>query len=541
LIILFVFNGLAIIPHIGIQTDEAIFSSPLFPGGSGWFEISIFKKKVPFMVMTYLGTVKTGLYWVLLHAWTPSVYLLRVPVLVLGLSSIIVFYFFALRATCPSTALFATALLSTDTSYLLTTTMDWGPVAIQHLCHVTGLFLILKSYQTGRLAPLAGGCFALGLGLWDKALFLWMLSGAGVACLIVFFTEVKRFLTARRIITAGFFFLLGALPFVIYNVRRPLETFRGNTSFSSEDLSNKVHLLPYTLNGSVLFGYLVDEDWAVKTPGEPRTSVERASLALARLSGERRESLYWYAFAASLLLTPFLVATSWRRPVLFMLVMMAVAWAQMLATKGAGGGAHHTILLWPYPLLLVGIAASWIASKLGRHGASFQVGLAVVLCGSAFLVNNNYLRQAIRNGGAASWSNASLTLASELGKFRAGKIYLIDWGMFDNTRFVTSGRLPLLLGSEPLMHPEPAPDEVRFVQHMVEDPAAIFVSNTDDKQVFPEVNQRMKALAARLGYERELLETVYDYHGRPFYEIFRFHPNSTDKPPTSPPSRSSRR
>lgn len=79
MIILFFLNGLAIIPHLGIQTDEAIFSGPLFPGGSGWFEISIFKKKVPFMVMTYLGTVKTGLYWLLLHIFAPSVYLLRVP------------------------------------------------------------------------------------------------------------------------------------------------------------------------------------------------------------------------------------------------------------------------------------------------------------------------------------------------------------------------------------------------------------------------------------------------------------------------------
>ncbi|MCC6391670.1 MAG: hypothetical protein IT167_13810 [Bryobacterales bacterium] len=499
------------------------------------------KKKVPFMVMTYLGTVKTGLYWLLLHFWTPSVYLLRVPVLLLGLLTILIFYFFALRATAPSTALFATALLATDTSYLLTTAMDWGPVAIQHLCHVAGLFLILKSYQTKRLAPLAGGCFALGIGLWDKALFLWMLSGAGFACLIVFFTEIKRFLTPRRIITAGFFFLLGALPFVIYNIRRPLETFRGNASFSRDDLSNKIHLLPYTMNGSVLFGYLVDEDWAVKTPGQPRTAVERASLALAQLSGERRENLYWYAFAASLLLTPLLLATSWRRPVLFLLLMMAAAWAQMLATKGAGGGAHHSILLWPYPLLLVGIAASWVASKLGRYGTPFQLALAVVLCGSALVVNNNYLRQAIRDGGAASWSNANFTLASELGRFHASKIYLIDWGMFDNTRFLTSGRLPLLLGSDPLMRPEPTPDEMRFVKFMVEDPKAIFAGNTDTKQVFPEVNQRIKALAARLGYEREHLETVYDYHGRPFYEIFRFHPKAADRTAISPPNRSLKR
>ncbi|HUQ94661.1 MAG TPA: glycosyltransferase family 39 protein [Bryobacteraceae bacterium] len=512
---------MAIIPHIGVQTDEAIFTAPLFETGGALFTLSVFHKKVPLMVMTYLGTVKTALYAIIFRLWEPSVYSLRVPVLLLGAISILAFYFFVRRAAEPSTALLAAALLATDSSYLIATTLDWGPVAIQHLCFLLGLLLILKAYQTSQLPPLGGGFFFLGLGLWDKALFVWMLSGAAIACLLLFLTEIRRFLTVRRIMAAGFFFLLGALPLFIYNVRQPLRTFRGNTTFTT-DLETKPRVLRQTLNGEAFFAYLVEEDWAVKTPREPSTWFERTSVGLSRIVGDRRQHWYPYAYLGSLLLTPFLLLSEWRRPVLFLLIMMTVAWAQMLVTKGAGGGGHHTILLWPFPLMLIAITATWVGSRLGRWRSAFLWATGVLLCGSALLVNNYYVTQAVRNGAAGSWTNAVLTLAKRLPAYRAEKIFLIDWGLVDNLRLLSAGRLPIYVGSDPLMREEPTEEDIRLGKAMLESPNAILVGNTDDRQSFTDVNARMERLAARLGYQRELLETVYDFNGRPCFEVFRF-------------------
>jgi 4-amino-4-deoxy-L-arabinose transferase-like glycosyltransferase len=536
--ILFFLSGLAVIPYIGIQTDEAIFTSVLFDNSTPWFTLSIFKKKLPLMVMSYIGCVKSWLYWFLWQVVDPCVYSLRVPTLLAGVASILSAYFLIRRAADSRVAIFAAALLATDPSYIMTSTFDWGPVAVQHLCLTGGLLFLIKSYQTSNLRSLAGGSFLLGLGMWDKALFAWMLSGAVVATPVIFFKEIKRFLTVRRITVAGFFFVLGILPLLIYNVRRPLETFRGNTRFSSLDLSSKLLQIPATAKGNVLFGYVFEEDHA-RPQREPGNSVERASVGLSRLVGERRASLNWYALAAALLASPVLLFTRYRRPVLFCLLMMAVAWGQMLATQNAGGGAHHTILLWPFPLMLIAMAAVALSSKLGRFEVPFLSVAAITLCTSSMLVNNHYLAQAIRNGAAGPWTNAHFNLVAKLPSYRSEKIFLTDWGMLDNTRMLFRGKLPLEVASEPLMHAEPTAEDLRIARYLFDYQNAIFVSNTDHRQIFPEVNPRLKRLAAQIGYERELLEVIYDFNGRPSYEISRFHkrdnagltPNGEGSPP----------
>jgi 4-amino-4-deoxy-L-arabinose transferase-like glycosyltransferase len=521
-LVFFVF-GFAMIPHVGIQSDEALFSSVLFDGPAPWFWIQAFKKKIPLMLMTYLGTLKSGIYAVVFSFWPPSVYSLRVPALILGALSIPLFFRFADRATDRPTAWFAAALLAVDPAYLLASTMDWGPVVIQHLTLLTGLLLVLRSVQTGgRLGPLAGAGLALGLGLWDKALFLWMLSGAALATLAVFPHELKRFLSLRRLTVFGCFFLIGALPLIIYNIRRPMETFQGNTQFSTEDLASKVQLLPYTANGAIFFGFFVEEDWAVRQ----RTSdseVEQTSVALSQRLGERRESLNWKALALSLLLSPILLFTRFRRITLFLLIMLAVAWGQMLATKGAGGGAHHTILLWPYPLLLIAVAFRWLTEKLGPRTAKWGYpALAMVLCLSSVLVLNHYLAQVVRNGATGSFSSAFLNLSDRLKAYSPERIYLTDWGFLDNLYMLHRGKLPLYWGSEPLQAPEQTPEVLEQIRLMLADKDALFIAYTDDKQVFAEVNPKLREAADKLGFERETVEVIYDFNGRPTIELFRF-------------------
>ncbi len=514
-------SGIEIIPYIGIQTDEALFAGALFENGSSWFALSVFKKKIPLMVMSYIGATKTALYQPIFHWFGASVYSLRVPTLLLAAATIPMFYHFLLRAANRKVALTGAALLAFDSSYLLTATMDWGPVAMQHVCLIMGMLLNLKAFQENSPSAVAGGWFFFGLGMWDKALFIWLLSGVVVAAATVFPLEIRRKLSIRLVTTAGFFFLLGALPLLIYNIRRPLETFRGNASFSTQDLYPKIQLLPYTIDGSALFGYLVEEDWPV-TQNQPVTAVEKASVGLAAIVGERRSSLYWYAFAGSVLLVPVLWFTAWRRPALYCVAAMGLSWGQMLATTGAGGGVHHSILLWPLPLMLIAIALVCVAEKMGAAGRSFVVIATVLLCGSGLLVMNHYTAQAIRNGSPGSWSNAIFPLSATLRKYAPSKIFLADWGMTDNLRLLDEGRLPLFLASGPLMNDEPAQEDVARLGLMLAEKSAVFVSNTDDRQVFPGVNPRLKKLASELGYRRELLEVVRDSNGRPCFEIFRF-------------------
>lgn len=541
LAILFFLLGLPFVTQTGIQTDEAIFTSVLYEPFSPWFWISVFQKKIPLMVMSYMGTLKAALWAPLFQIFPPSPYSMRIPALFLAAATVWIFFFFTRRAANSRAALLATALLATDAAFLLSSVMDWGPVVLQHLLFLSGCTLLLAHAQAGGRWRLAGGFFLFGLGMWDKAVFIWTLSGMAVAVFALFPRRLWTLVSLRSLAVAAGSFCLGALPLIIYNIRRPLGTFRGNTVFSVENVGAKLNLLPVCLNGSVFFGWFAEEDWAV-TQRAPRPGLESASVWLSNLTGGPRESLVWYGFLAAALLACLLLAAAalrrqphipWKT-ILLPVLFVAVTWPQMLFVHDAGGGAHHTLLMWPFPLFFMAVVFDAAASRLRRGGTALLAAAGVLLAGSNLLVVNHYLAQMIRNGAPTVWSDAIYALSDALPRHRASQIVLTDWGMLDNLRALHRGRLPLTVGSGPLMSGEPGEQDRKDMAALLAQPDSVFVSFTDDKQVFPQVNPRLARLASEAGYRRELLERVRDRNGRPVFEIFRFRRRAGATPPAPP-------
>jgi hypothetical protein len=520
LLIPFVLTGLAMIPKIGIQTDEAIFTSAMFPEPYPWFGISIFKKMIPLMVMSYLGTAKTAIYTMIFSIWPPSAYSLRIPALALGALSIVLFYLLLKRVAGVRPALFGTALLSFDTSYLVATVFDWGPVAIQHVCLLGGLLLLLRYGQDGDTKALAGGFFLLGAGMWDKAIFSWMLSGAVLAAILVLPLSLMRNLRPKQITIAAISFCLGALPLIIYNVRKPLETFRGNASLSRENVTQKLRVLEVTALGSGLIGFFAPTE--SDHPHQPQTALDSALVALSDATGNRTEHWLWPAWLAAWALTPILVFSRWRKAILFPAVMITAAWLLMALTRDAGAAVHHTILLWPFPLMMIAVAMEWLAEKAGRLGTPLTAAVAVLLCGSCLPVSATYIAHFVRNGSTGPWTDAVFALAEDLQHRRAETVYLTDWGILDNTRMLTQGRVRLRWASDPLTAPHITAGHRNFLTDILSQPNTVFVSNTDDRQIFHGVNPKLAALSTGLGFERQSLTQVRDSRGRPCFEIFRF-------------------
>ena len=110
---------------------------------------------------------------------------MRIPVLMLGCLTLALFFFLARRLAGPRVAVVACSLLAADTTYLLTTCFDWGPVVLQRLLGVAGVLCLVRFYDTSSRLSLGAGFFLFGLGLWDTALFGWTLIGLAVACLLI--------------------------------------------------------------------------------------------------------------------------------------------------------------------------------------------------------------------------------------------------------------------------------------------------------------------------------------------------------------------
>lgn len=519
--IFFFLAGLAIAPRLGIEADETLFVQGIYPPRADLYAVRIGHSSIPLMLMTYVGALKSWLYPRIFHSFGAGPMTLRVPMLLVGSISIWLFFLLLRRIAGDRAALVGCTLLAVDSGYLLTLCFDWGPVALQHLLLIGGMLALLKFYQEKSNRALAGSFFLFGLALWDKALAVWMLSGFGLATILVFPKEVLYRLDRRRAGIAVLAFVLGAFPLLAYNARHHWVTFAGNFHRDTSELASKARMLRDTAQGLGLFGWMTAEDWQTPNPHLPNEPIERVSADISALAGHPRRQLLLYGFILALLVAPF-AGRNALRAIAFALITLAVAWIQMAITANAGGSVHHTILLWPIPELVIAVSFAGASRRLGRAGIPALAAVTAVMVVSGALVVNEYYAVAVRNGGAQSWNNAIYPLSQYLKKTQAKTIYCMDWGILDPLRFLNRGSLPLVMGTDQVAQPEMTADERAIVERMISDPSNLFISHTAGFEFFPAWNPKLIQIATADGYQRELQAEISDPFGRPVFDIYRF-------------------
>jgi hypothetical protein len=234
----------------------------------------------------------------------------------------------------------------------------------------------------------------LGLALWNRADFVWALAGLATAGTIVLWPEISRAFNRRNASLATISFLLGCLPLITYNIRRPNATLGANARLEFNQFSGQVRL---TADGSDLFGYLVCEE--SDHSALPRTFVGRVAQSIRDRLGEHRHSGMAWALGASIVAVPLW----WRsRASRFSIIFMTVTWISMAVTRGGGGSSHHVVMLWPFPQL-------FLACVLGRlRWRWVATATMIALVTLNLLVINQYLLQFDRDGPAIDLGAATL-------------------------------------------------------------------------------------------------------------------------------------
>lgn len=518
-----------LLPYPGLQNDEALFGSLIYEPRTTEYFVQIFGHRIPLMTISYLGGLKSLLYAGIFQLWPPSLSSVRIPVVVFGAASVWLFAVLLRQALGSRASWIGGLLLATDTTFLLTTTFDWGPVALQHLLLLGGIGL-LWNYNRGRKArDLALGFFLFGLGMWDKAIFVWVLSGAALASLILLREQVAQLFSWRRLCLALAAFLVGAAPLVVFNFRYRGLTFR-NARYDTADLWGKARLLRASLDGSSLFGYLTREQDGHSRLQAPNT-LEAASLALSELAGRPRRNFMIAALLLSLASLILLPGTAELRAALFAVVAIGIAWPQMALNQGTGGSTHHVVLLWPFPHLLLAAALAGASRRLARYGRWLAVALAASLAGSNLLVSNEYLAQFVRHGAGPAWTEAIHSLAARLGASPGSSIVVADWGILDTLRLLGQGRFRLYQAIDIAAAPVPGPEDQRTLRWLLSLPDPIFVGHVPGEEAIAGSGRQLASHASILGYQKQLCYTVADRHGRAVFEVYRFVPTSAPSPP----------
>jgi 4-amino-4-deoxy-L-arabinose transferase-like glycosyltransferase len=478
--LLLLFLGALVLPYPGVQTDEALFGSQIYYS-SGFVDRVRWGREIPTMLLSYLGALKTWLYWPWLSLVKANVWTIRLPMLLLGCGTVILFARLLQRVHGVRAAWIGALLLAADPSFLLTTTFDWGPVAIQQFLLTAAVALLVAFHQEDgkRQWRWALAWFLLGLALWNKALVLWIFAGAGVAFLAVFPHVIRRYLNLKLILIAALCFAAGSAWFIRYNIRKQAAT-AGNVQLDTSELTHKAMLLRDTLNGSSLMGYLF---------ADPPGTV-------------RRESWTPYALGAALILS-----LLWpSRSVWFAWIVLAAAWSAMAVTKGAGGGAHHTVLLWPLPQWI--LAAAFTAPRV-KWPTLAPAAVAMILA-SQLWVYALYLDLGRRYSSPYAWSDAIFGVAAHVERTRPRAVHVFDWGMFDNTA--------LLLQRNPGLSFHGPPYEAAIFETK---PDEIWLGYLDPYQNFPGVNEGLRKAYTEAGFEKELVARIRDRSGAEIFEFFR--------------------
>ncbi len=490
------------IPYTGIELDEALFATTLYAPFNPRYGVTIFHRHIPLMVFPYSGSLKTLIYWPILRIFGPSAYSLRLPVVILGAVTIILFFKLAERMAGARAAFLGSLLLATDASFLLTNNYDWGPVALQHILMVAGCLLIVSR-------RLGLGCFLFGLALWNKTIFVWALAGLAAAVIAAYLPEVRKVLANRRTVArCACAFVAGALPLIVYNIHIPNATLRANVHLSVEDFRIKLISLNNTLNGSDLFGIVVAPE-TEEMPKSPRSAIGRLSCWVRDRIGPRYSSPFVYATLFAFLSAPLWWRTGGRRAAVLAIVFFVVAFLAMAVTRYTGG-AHHVVLLYPMPQLLVAIAVAALRPKW------LAVAAGTVLILANLLVVNQYIAQFERNGSYGFFTDALYPLSDSLAGSEACTIYIVDFGMEDNLELLDEGRLNLRRA----WHTDSKPDAE--IHTMLSNTGALFVNHVPSREYFKGTDERLQAVARSDGFARQTIRTIQDSNGRPQFEVFRF-------------------
>lgn len=518
--LLFFVLGLPFLRKTGLHYDASSELACFYPCAVPVYSARLFGYELPVMVLQYLGALKAWLYLPVLTYLKLTPFALRLPFLICGAASVWLFGAVLKRISGPPAALIGALLLSTDLTFLVATSYDFGPIVLLHLFFLAGLLLLLQFDRTGKSWYLALAFFLFGFAFWEKALFIWMFVGLCAASAAAFPKRILARVTAARLAIAIVCLAAGAFPLLYYNVETGGGTLHtSNVISAAEPISQKLLILKMTLDSSILSGWMT-ETAKPETTVPPVGALGKASARLTHLTTPFASNWTVYLLAFACLLTPWLWFTPSRSAAIFGIVYLAVAWAQMAILANTGATVHHVILLWPMPQFLIAIAVAELWRRF-RGGRRLAVGAATA---AAILINllviNSFYTELVTRGTSALWTDALYPLFSSLNHRSNTKVITADWGYSTSLCLLSNGEMPIRDISFMLKHP--SPEESRWIESLMSEPESLFVDRAAGDEQFLGDRERLNAIAARGGFTRQVVEVIRDRNARERFDLIRY-------------------
>jgi hypothetical protein len=420
----------------------------------------------------------------------------------------------------------ALLLLVLDPSFLFYSRDDWGPTDFMLLAKALAGYLLLRWWDTGSRRSLALGMFVLGVGLWDKFNFGWIIGSAAVALAVVAGPAVVRRLNGRDALIAATGFVVGALPLIIFNLRSHFGTL------------SAVSALPQRHAGAA--SYPFDEP-SVPGGGLASEFVQRLHVLGRLLDGTEVSRLLGTSLPIHFEVLPLIflfaaIAVCVRGLARFrssrearasvFLVVFAVGTTLAAAVTPSGFHGHHIILVYPLPHIILAVAIVQLARGLarlagGRHRA-LPVSVALIAAVPAVFASVTTLgliRTFHKTDGRGLWSVEIYDLQKFLSRqHRRDDVVTADWGLAPPLLGLSQQNLRVQEVSFPLQIARISPGKVLFGP--LRNPRTWYVLHSRRKTTYVAARQRFFRAVQEAGKRARLIRTFRSRTGAVLYEVY---------------------
>ncbi len=431
----------------------------------------LFGKPLPLMLMTYIGSVKVIWHIVIFAAFGISVETARLGSVFLGLF-VLVYTFLFLRSLFNERTAFITVLLmASSAEYVFYTSRDMT-IVFMLLAKMAALYHLLIYCRYSQLIHFFMGGIWLGLGLYDKASFLWFIITLILWVLIFHFKKIRS-IPRRHFALAASGFFASSVVFIVFNFIRLGETFIPMiTDFSktSGGVDNTDILSNFYIRMEQFFALLNGNGLLNLFAGV------NSSDLLIRI-------LPWLIV---LLMTLFIILLLFRRltgdrkKLTFVIFFLIVPLFQTIFTPSALS-LHHVAIAWPFHLVMVAISIIWIA-KL-THSFAISVLPAVTITTLIVTINIFSVFSIYQNiktsGSAGNWSETIYELNDYLTE-KNEPVYLMTWGFTNNLIVTSGGKLSMIRLYREFMKADPVEKRLIIMTNLQSGKSYLFSVNQPD-------------------------------------------------------------
>ena len=193
-----------------------------------------------------------------------------------------------------------------------------------------------------------------------------------------------------------------------------------------------------------------------------------------------------------------------------------LTWIQMAMVQMGGTSTHHTILLWPMPILIIASGLAWTSYRVPR-GRAVLAGVIGIACAWNLVVTNTWYSNLLRFGGVPAWTDAIYPLSDAMKTTKAEWVCLIEWGFYDNLNGFHQGKLPICITDDPT-----TPEASKYALMQISNPKILYVTHAPKHAIEKDRTVRYLAFAEANGYRRVDFRHFADSNGRDVVETFRF-------------------